>query len=233
VIAAGLAQDIHLWLGDPSPPAPEIAPDICTAAEQERAKRFASPGDAMRYLQTRAVLRRLLAAYAGLPATAIEIGEGRDGKPFVANGAIAFNLSHSGATLAIAIRAGSDAEAGLGVDVQQVKAVDELALARSLFAESEIAMLEGLGKAARRAAFFRLWTCREAVLKASGLGMKGRGFDLRQDGQGQYAVHALSPVWASTALHEFEPKSDVFGALAWKQAGERATPRPQIRQFLI
>jgi 4'-phosphopantetheinyl transferase len=151
----------------------------------------------------------------------------------VRDAAIAFNLSHSGPSVAIALRAGADTEARLGVDVQQSKTTDELALARSLFADSEIAMLAGLGKAERHDPFFRLWACREAVLKASGLGMKGRGFELRQDAHGTYAVRALSPVWTDITLHEFQPHRNVFGALAWRQVGGQAGPRPQIRQFAI
>jgi len=222
-----------LWLGDIAALPPDIAPDICSPAEQDRARRFASRGDAARYLQTRALLRQLLSAYVGQPPEAIGIDEAKDGKPYVRDGAIAFNLSHSGPCVAIAVRVGAEPEAGLGVDVHHGRRADELALARSLFADSEIAMLAGLGKAARHRPFFRLWACREAVLKTSGLGMKGgmkgRGFSLRLDARGAYAVHALSPAWNAIALHEFQPRRDVFGALAWRQTGTR----PQIRQFEI
>ena len=95
------------------------------------------------------------------------------------------------------------------------------------------AAIRGLGKAARHHSFFRLWACREAVLKTSGLGMKGgmkgRGFTMRQDARGAYAVHALSPAWSGIALNEFQPRDGVFGALAWQETGAR----PQIRQLEI
>ena len=224
-IAADLHQDIHLWLGELEGLASVSPSEVCSAAEQERAKRFASRGDADRYLAARALLRRVLSAYVGQPPQALAIADAPDGKPFVRDTAVAFNLSHSETCVAIAVRAG----AAIGVDVQRGREIDELGIARSLFAPAEIALLQGLGKDARRPHFFRIWACREAVLKAAGVGMKGRGLALRPGPEGAYEVRPLSPDWSRMRIHEFSAGRDIYGALAWPEPPER----PRIRQFAI
>jgi 4'-phosphopantetheinyl transferase len=48
---------------------------------------------------------------------------------------------------------------------------DALALARSVFAPAELAALAELAEPARAARFFTTWTRKEAVIKATGLGI--------------------------------------------------------------
>ncbi|MCM1438288.1 MAG: 4'-phosphopantetheinyl transferase superfamily protein [Roseburia sp.] len=75
-----------------------------------------------------------------------------------------FNLSHSGEWTVVAL---SDSE--VGVDIQQVKPVD-MRLATRFFTESEREILKGAGDAAELT-FYRLWTVKEAYLKALGTGL--------------------------------------------------------------
>lgn len=75
-----------------------------------------------------------------------------------------FNLSHSGEWTVTAI---SDSE--VGVDVQQVRPVD-MRLATRFFAESERKILAEAGDNSERL-FYRLWTVKEAYLKAVGTGL--------------------------------------------------------------
>lgn len=114
----------------------------------------------------RALLRRLLGAYAG--TACIEIDSGEHGKPF-ANGGIEFNLSHSGGEVAIAF---ARAQA-LGVDIErtQRRHADSGEIAQRFFHPREAAALERLPPAQRALAFLRLWTHKEAVLKAIGHGL--------------------------------------------------------------
>lgn len=75
-----------------------------------------------------------------------------------------FNLSHSGGWTVIAL---SDCE--VGVDIQQVKPVD-MRLAKRFFSEKECAQLTEAGDGATEL-FYRLWTVKEAYLKALGTGL--------------------------------------------------------------
>lgn len=75
-----------------------------------------------------------------------------------------FNLSHSGEWTVIAL---SDSE--VGVDIQQIKRVD-MRLAKRFFSEKECAQLADAGDGATEL-FYRLWTVKEAYLKALGTGL--------------------------------------------------------------
>ena len=75
-----------------------------------------------------------------------------------------FNLSHSGGWTVVAL---SDNE--VGVDIQQVKPLD-MRLAKRFFTENEWRQIEGAGDGAAEL-FYRLWTVKEAYLKALGTGL--------------------------------------------------------------
>src|SRR5262249_35174203 len=82
--------------------------------------------------------------------------------------AIQFNVSNSDdvALVAVAI----DRE--LGVDVEHVREPRDFeSLAAQFFAVSEVAQLRSLPHEQRLEAFYRLWTRKEAVLKAIGTGL--------------------------------------------------------------
>ena len=75
-----------------------------------------------------------------------------------------FNLSHSGEWTVVAV---SDGE--VGVDIQQVKPAD-MRLAKRFFTEDEWRQIEGAGENSL-GLFYRLWTVKEAYLKALGTGL--------------------------------------------------------------
>ncbi|NJB85993.1 4'-phosphopantetheinyl transferase [Lewinella marina] len=89
-------------------------------------------------------------------------------RPFLAGRPdLDFNISHTAGLVVCAAAAGMGR---LGVDVERVGEI-QLAEFRRVFTEEEYALLSGLPDAT--ATFFRLWTRKEAVMKAD-----GRGFSL-------------------------------------------------------
>ena len=116
----------------------------------------------------RDALGRLLRGYAGLRETPL-LERSEFGKPHApAADGIDFNLSHSGprALLAFARRQ------PLGVDLERIeRRVDPDEIARRFFEAGEAEALGRLPVEARRLAFLRLWTRKEAVLKAQGRGL--------------------------------------------------------------
>lgn len=100
---------------------------------------------------------RLLRPDQPLPALA----EGPSGKPYFSGDGPAFSLSHTGGLAVCAF-----ASSALGVDVEEIGPVDPLLLP-ALHPE-ERAGLQRLPEADRAAAFFRLWTRKESLLKARG-----------------------------------------------------------------
>ena len=103
---------------------------------------------------------------AGLPDAA-EIDRTEEGKPFFPKyPGFCFSLSHSGLWAACAV--GSEE---LGVDIQKTVSVKRWVQERCL-ADAERVWLDGLPEAERDAAFCRLWSLKEAYLKALGSGLR-------------------------------------------------------------
>ena len=153
--------------------------------EQSRAGRFRFADDKRRFIVSRGVLRHLLGRQIAQPAHAIQFCYGEYGKPFVGqsgdaadgsltDGGVHFNLSHSGelALCALGYRR-------VGVDIERVKTVKRLEgmMARCLSAaelaemDAELAEMNTESGGDRSLSFLARWTCKEAYLKAIGLGL--------------------------------------------------------------
>jgi 4'-phosphopantetheinyl transferase len=127
-----------------------------TPDERARAARFHFERDRIRYIASHAALHELLGDR--------EIVLAADGKPYLRDGSLHFNLSHSGDYALIAIA--SDAE--VGVDIEQHRErVSWNEIAVRFFTKREVAVMRG------EADFFRFWVMKEAVLKAAGKGLAG------------------------------------------------------------
>ncbi|MGH9481843.1 MAG: 4'-phosphopantetheinyl transferase family protein [Terriglobales bacterium] len=139
-----------------------------SSEERARADRLVVPLHGWRYTAAHAHLRWLLAQRLGYAPADLEFERGPHGKPSLRGLPLHFNLSDSG-TLGLA---GVHATIELGVDIEAVRADrDALRLARRFFTDSETAWLEAQPAADRAHAFCRLWTCKEAWMKADGRGL--------------------------------------------------------------
>jgi 4'-phosphopantetheinyl transferase len=142
------------------------------AAEQARAARLVHEVHRRRYLAAHAALRVLLGDATGEAPDQLQFGDDAHGKPQLRHPAgWQFNLSHSEDLALIAIHAGATP---IGVDVEVIRPVeDALALARRHYTSDEqAAVAAAADDAARRIAFLRVWTRKEACLKAVGLGLR-------------------------------------------------------------
>jgi 4'-phosphopantetheinyl transferase len=92
------------------------------------------------------------------------------GKPYVQGSEVRFNLSHSGGLTVCAFCLGRE----IGIDVEcENRKVDPLKLANRFFAADEVEAVRTGG----RKVFMRLWTRKEAYVKALGKGIAGIGLD--------------------------------------------------------
>jgi 4'-phosphopantetheinyl transferase len=137
--------------------------------ERVRAARLVERRHRMRFIQFRAFARLVLGGYLGVSAAAVELMVGRNGKPQLDRRAaypeLHFNISHSEDHCLLAARLGRP----VGIDIEQVRDMsDALAIARRFFTRAEAELLARLDGAARRDAFFALWTHKEAAVKALG-----------------------------------------------------------------
>lgn len=88
------------------------------------------------------------------------------GKPvFSENESVQFNISHCGETVVLAF-----GKRPLGVDTEYVRSAN-LKLAERFFAKEEYQYLLQLDNETRADAFYRIWTGKEAVVKAAGCGL--------------------------------------------------------------
>jgi 4'-phosphopantetheinyl transferase len=140
--------------------------------ELERVARLRLEDHKKRFVASRGWQRSLLAAYLGCRPEEIVFAYAELGKPRLATprtqDGLEFNLSNSHEMALLAVTRKHD----VGVDVEYVgRRSDTEAIARRFFADREQAALERVPEAARRAAFFRCWTRKEAILKAAGVGL--------------------------------------------------------------
>jgi 4'-phosphopantetheinyl transferase len=142
-----------------------------SAEEQRRAERLYFERDRQRFVGRRVALRMILAEYLDVRPNQVQIVVGADGKPVVVTDRadIRFSCSHSSGSALVAISFGTD----VGVDVERSRALPELdEMARLNYSEDEWLELQRMTGSARQHDFFRLWTAKEAVLKATGDGLR-------------------------------------------------------------
>ncbi len=139
--------------------------------ELARVARFLFPKDQHNCLVTRALLRDLLARATPLAPTACRFVTNRYGKPALAEGLLPapphFNLSHCLGMTACALHP----TLPLGIDIESRERPVDLALADRYFSTAEAAFIHQQAAAQQQAAFFQIWTLKEAYIKARGLGL--------------------------------------------------------------
>ncbi len=142
----------------------EFLTQFLTAAELALCDRCRLPHVRQHKIVARAKLRQILGKYLDRSPREIEISIGLQGKPQVAG--LEFNLSHSGDLVAYAV-----SDQPVGIDIERIRKIDLTAIIQRFFAASEFAAWQKLPPAEQEAAFFRLWTIKEAYLKAIGTGL--------------------------------------------------------------
>jgi len=136
-----------------------------SAREEERFQSFAHEEHRFRWGASRGILREVLGSALGIAPADVVFRYAPHGKPFVDG--LRFNISHSGGRALIAL---AQVEVGADIELPKPRRTDDIA--RRFFAPGENARLFSISAPdARRAEFFRLWTCKEAFLKVTGEGL--------------------------------------------------------------
>lgn len=166
--------DLHIWwvlLDRPLMSTIDLF-SILSPDERARADRFKFKLDRERFIARRGLLRVILADYLDVEPAQVRFSYGLHGKPALdmdlLDRCLQFNLSHSKNIALFAI----SQDCQLGIDVEFVRPIpDAASLAERFFSARESTILYSLPEEDRVEAFFRLWTCKEAYLKASGKGL--------------------------------------------------------------
>ena len=138
----------------------------------QRWRKFEHPGARRRFSLCRAALRSILCDALGCDNKCLTFGELQHGKPFaLVNNApvsISFNVSHSGGHGLIAIAP----DGRLGVDIEErTRRRDFDRLIEAAFGQREQPALKLERARGEFQLFFKLWTLKEALIKALGTGM--------------------------------------------------------------
>lgn len=162
------------WLHPDTADAPTLAAwhGTLDAEEQKAAARFRSEADRRAYVAAHALARAMLAEAAGRPAQDWRFRRTSHGKPELATAHalpwLRFSLSHTRSLVACALAAEDD----IGLDVEALSRPEASpGLAERYFAPAEAALLAAQPRAARHATFLRIWTLKEAYVKATGEGI--------------------------------------------------------------
>lgn len=165
---------IHVWAASlsVSPEALDTFISWLSADELSRAARFHFPVHRDRFIAGRGLIRRLLASYLNRQPHTLTFNYGPKGKPALSGSAgtvpLSFNAAHSEDLLLIAV----SREGLLGVDVEEIRPLPEFNdLVERFFCRSEHSQFGQLPSGEKPAAFFNLWTRKEAWLKATGEGI--------------------------------------------------------------
>ena len=140
--------------------------------EQERWKRFLYPAPRRRFALCRAALRAILCSQLKCSNEDLVIRATEYGKPFALLRSepadISFNVSHSGGHGSLAFAP----EGRLGVDVEERTMPRDLeGLIDAVFSPDEQAEIAFTSEPDKTRVFFRLWTIKEALIKALGAGL--------------------------------------------------------------
>ncbi len=140
-------------------------------AERERAARFATDSLRNRWLHGHVAMRTILSRELSMPAREVAYLTGEHGKPMLAwNGPppLDFSFSDVESMALLAVSRGGP----VGVDVETIRENVALTpISESRFAIAERDAVRDAPEAERAARFYRIWTRKEAALKAIGIGL--------------------------------------------------------------
>ena len=139
---------------------------LLAANELARATKYSQKADRARFITTAATLRVLLGRYLNTAAGHINIARDANNKPYLpAFPQLHFNIAHSGQYILMAFSGSA-----VGVDLEEVKSLQNFKdVMQDQFSNEESIFVNRSNNPL--SSFYKLWTRKEALLKASGNGV--------------------------------------------------------------
>jgi 4'-phosphopantetheinyl transferase len=203
---------------------------VLTHAETDRAARFHFEADRRRSIVGRAALRHLLSQRLGVEPQEFRFEQGESGKPFLPQSDIQFNVSHSCDVVAIALAADE-----VGVDIEAKHEIPEMAAIAARFfsrdeAERVLAATDAIDQ------FLRIWTMKEAIVKAAGpgLGVPLDRFTVPSSAPTPQPAIPVgeAPTSGDWFVVETKVREGYYGAVAMRGSGWRVAARWEPAQGL-
>jgi 4'-phosphopantetheinyl transferase len=195
----------------------ETCAGYLSSAEHARAARCGLARLRDRYVMGRGSLRMVLGETLGLPPVAVPIIRGHRGRPMLdADDTLDFNVSHTHDIALIGIVR----DAQIGVDVERLdRGINVAGIARKFLTSSERSTLAPLDADDARRALLALWTCKEAMSKATGDALSAPFSSIGVELRGEPRVVAGAGVYApaSWSLHRVNGPPDYVATVAlWR-----------------
>ena len=206
--------EVVLLMADPS------RAEVLSLSDEEsrRASAMASEEARLRFTTGRQLLRSTLSRWLGISPAEVGIGLDQHGKPRLfapeSKSNVQFSIAHSAQHVAVAFSLSE-----VGLDLESERPVDTHALSKRFFSSKEADAVRESGNADL---FFRLWTAREAAIKANGRGignlMGVTRVSLEGKGENSGADVVIgSETWRVLHWQMMEPSGLSHWALAFRQ----------------
>ena len=168
-------EQVHIWRANLNLPADEVTrlSAFLSPDETARANKYRFPIHRRRFIVARGILRDLLGNYLEISPNTVKFEYGDRGKPYISLNAcqdLQFNISHSEEYALL----GFTGDRSIGVDIEYLREMpDAVKIAQRFFSPKEYDLIRNLDAKQQCQAFFKLWTAKEAYLKAIGTGLAG------------------------------------------------------------
>ncbi|MDY6822123.1 MAG: 4'-phosphopantetheinyl transferase superfamily protein [Deferribacterota bacterium] len=167
---------IHIWIINTTNEIVEknfnVYYNLLNEREKKRFERYKFNKDKRRFVFSRGILRYLISKYLNIEARNVSIIYDNRGKPKLGGGInkinLNFNISHSKDLILFVFVLDSQ----IGVDVEYIdRCRDVVSIARNFYNKDEYNIIQGSDNNEKYLIFYRLWTFKEAMLKAYGTGL--------------------------------------------------------------
>lgn len=197
-------REVHLWIAT-TDHVPEFP---LSAEEQIKLSSMKLPVVARRFESTRKLLRYLFGTYLNCLDAQVQTTE--QGKPFLtAFPEFHFNVTHSKKNIMVAL-----SRMVVGIDLEKIRKLDVIRMAQRFFSPQELLLLGK--KNEHQQQFFKLWTAKEAALKADGQGI---AFGMKNNvatmtGKTISSIELGKRSWKISSWKFLEGDEPFFGAVA-------------------
>lgn len=231
---------VEIWAAEASTGEPGELERRCrgwlTPEEWELAQRLRQASSRNQHVVGRGMARKLLTLRTDFDPAEVVLAREEKGKPFVVapqSTIRPFNVSHTeGMVLFAAVDCGA-----IGVDVERLSRKTDIGLAERYFAPAEVDYVYSSHAPERRlAAFLRVWTLKEAFIKAIGTGltMPLGDFTFEQIDTVRPRVRMLKPNRTDDDCWHFMslvPKPGYIAAVAIRETGGEVPPDLRLQRF--
>ena len=158
--------DVHVWTFNTAVEG-RAWNHLLSCDEAETARRLTDRNQ-LRFRNGRGALRLILGSYLLEDPASLEFSRSPHGKPCLASRELGFSISHSKDVVAIAVALSCE----IGIDIEELRKIDNLrSIADHFFEAEEIDAISRTAPAMIDRVFLGIWTRKEAVLKAAGIGI--------------------------------------------------------------